>query len=58
MSILILRRIIQRYERERRFKNGGMITGSGTSSHIAMFTPMGEPIKNRKYTQGYNEEEN
>lgn len=38
MSILILRRIVQRYSREKGYYNGGAISGSGTTNHIAMFT--------------------
>ncbi len=58
MSILILRRIVQRYRRENSYKNGGMITGRGTQNNTPMFNAMGVPIKNREYTKGYYEEEN
>ncbi len=54
MSILILRRIVQRYSREKGYYNGGIITGSGTSNHIPMFTsnnPFMDEIKEREYTK-------
>lgn len=59
MSILILRRITQRYRRDNSYKNGGIITGSGTSNYIPMFTynDLLNEIEDREYAQPENEEE-